>query len=421
MAKENRVLQKFEILFAIFLIVQNKQLPLITKEQIDTNFPEQIHLSLTGKQDQMVVMWMTPEYTNSSVVKYGISKDNLYYITNGEKLYNYHFNNPWGYTSPMIHVAILPNLNPDTKYYYICGDNEGGYSSQNWFITAPSEPKPFTFIAIGDNGHTENAVNVINAIVKDYYYIKPYDMVVSVGDLSYADGYQPYWDDWGRILEPISKNIPYMTCVGNHEAERNEHLPFLKRLRMPANESNSDGGNLWFSFDYSYAHFIMISSEDPYLRNSAQYNWIKSDVKKINRKKTPWFIVVMHRPWYNSNQLHQYEGEEMRKTLEPIFYPYNVDLYLTGHVHAYERTHAIYDFKMNHGAPVHMTIGTAGTHEGLWNHWIQEKPVWSAFRSALYWGFNEYTIFNETHFHGIFRDSDNLDHIVDQFWLIKHR
>jgi len=137
----------------------------------------------------------------------------------------------------------------------------------------------------------------------------------------------------------------------------------------------------------------------------------------VNRKITPWIIVSMHRPWYNSNKIHHLEAEEMRLVLEPIFYDYKVDVFLTGHVHGYERTHHVYNNKTTHGAPIHIIIGTAGTHEGLWDHWLPEQPSWSVFRTALNWGFNEYTIHNITHFSGIFRDSDTNE-IVDQFWII---
>lgn len=58
----------------------------------------------------------------------------------------------------------------------------------------------------------------------------------------------------------------------------------------------------------------------------------------MDRKKTPWLIVLFHVPWYNSNKAHQGEGDDMMVAMEPLLYAANVDIVLAGHVHAYERT-----------------------------------------------------------------------------------
>ena len=48
---------------------------------------------------------------------------------------------------------------------------------------------------------------------------------------------------------------------------------------------------------------------------------------------------MMHAPWYNSNVGHQGEAELMRTQMEALLYEHRVDLVLSGHVHAYERSH----------------------------------------------------------------------------------
>lgn len=65
---------------------------------------------------------------------------------------------------------------------------------------------------------------------------------------------------------------------------------------------------------------------------------LQTDLSKVDRKRTPWLLVIFHVPWYNSNTAHQGEGSDMMKTMEPLLYAAKVDLAFAGHVHAYERS-----------------------------------------------------------------------------------
>lgn len=71
---------------------------------------------------------------------------------------------------------------------------------------------------------------------------------------------------------------------------------------------------------------------------------LQEDLSKVNRKRTPWLLVLFHVPWYNSNTAHQGEGGDMMETMEPLLYAASVDLVLAGHVHAYERLVCLCDF-----------------------------------------------------------------------------
>jgi hypothetical protein len=112
---------------------------------------------------------------------------------------------------------------------------------------------------------------------------------------------------------------------------------------MPFEESGSDS-NLYYSFDVSGVHVIMLGSYTDFDPESSQYKWLQGDLKKINRGKTPWVVVLIHAPWYNSNEAHQGEAESvnMKTSMEDLLYNARVDVVFTGHVHAYERFVSIF-------------------------------------------------------------------------------
>uniref|UniRef100_A0A7C9DMG7 acid phosphatase n=1 Tax=Opuntia streptacantha TaxID=393608 RepID=A0A7C9DMG7_OPUST len=143
------------------------------------------------------------------------------------------------------------------------------------------------------------------------------------------------------------------------------------------------------------------------VKYTPQWRWLKEELERVDREKTPWLIVLMHAPLYSSNEAHYMEGESMRSAFESWFVEYKVDLIFAGHVHAYERSYRISNIHYNisngdrypvpdKSAPVYITIGDGGNQEGLAAKFWDPQPDYSAFREASY-GHSILEIENRTH------------------------
>lgn len=132
-------------------------------------------------------------------------------------------------------------------------------------------------------------------------------------------------------IQPYAQQRPMMSLAGNHEIEWDSATAdafqgFRNRYRMPqvrpeeincAFPPNSctpsvyfscyDYGNAYYSFDAATVHVVMLATYTYSNATSPQYAWIEQDLASVDRKVTPWVIVFMHAPFYNSNTAHQNE------------------------------------------------------------------------------------------------------------------
>jgi len=230
------------------------------------------------------------------------------------------------------------------------------------------------------------------------------------GDLSYADGLQVEWDYWGRMVANISERLPMMFAAGNHEDEQQvvnntleetgftengqnggdlfnairRHQAINARFRMPNEESGAKAGNSYYSYNAGPVHVINLNTYVTPGEVYDQVEWFHEDVAKLNRHDTPWLIVLIHAPWYNSNVYHQnvYEPHYWTQTLfEQAFLDNGVDLVLNGHVHSYERVWPTNKGKVDNetGIP-YIVTGAGGNNEGPSRPFVPFPREWSAFR-----------------------------------------
>ncbi|KAK8913592.1 Phosphoenolpyruvate phosphatase [Platanthera zijinensis] len=401
--------------------------------------PQQVHIT-QGDYDgkAVIVSWVTMIEPGSTEVLYG--KSNKYDLSAHGTITNYTY---YKYTSGYIHRCILSGLEYNTKYYYKIGTESS--AREFWFVTPPElgADASYTFGIIGDLGQTYNSLSTL-----DHYMSTKGQTVLFVGDLSYADRYQDNdgnrWDSWGRFIEKSVAYQPWIWSAGNHDIEYRSDLgefstfkAYLHRYTTPHIASKSSSP-LWYAVRRASAHIIVLSSFSPFVKYTPQWLWLRNELKQVDREKTPWLIVIMHSPLYNSNSAHYMEGESMRAAFESWFVQFKIDLIFAGHVHAYERSYRVSNINYNitvgncypvpdKSAPVYITVGDGGNQEGLASRFLEPQPEYSAYREASY-GHAVLELKNRTHafYHWIRNDDGKsvpTDQVVfhNQYWASSPR
>jgi hypothetical protein len=405
------------MLFALFLVTQLVLVEVYGSLCVIPHPPDHIRVALRGPNG-VTISWRTGGKLGSN----DTPNPQLEYSTSST--FENKVLSPIGTTanydtSSFFHDVPLLGLLPSTKYYYriLASPRCVLESDIHSFTTAPvaGSPNPIKITLVGDLGD-DNLLNLGGAsrTMKGLRHAaKDTNFFVHAGDIAYADDYglgvpfsfyEQSWNKWQKNMAELTANNIYMTGPGNHEVTcvilgdifclNNNYKNFsayLHRFRMPGDES---GGykNLWYSFDYGLVHYIIINTETDFpdapsgpgtLLNggnfqglTGQLTWLEADLKaaNANRAQVPWIIVSGHRPFYGSlPKLPALPGncDSCRNAFEPLILNYNVDFYVAGHVHWYERLYPIdangnplaNDYN-NRPGPIHITNGAGGAPEG---------------------------------------------------------
>ncbi|KAL1527161.1 hypothetical protein AB1Y20_015841 [Prymnesium parvum] len=309
------------------------------------------------------------------------------------------YNNPQAvYTSPVLHTTTLANLSAGATYAYTVGGDDVAFN-----FTMPLEPGasaslfPFTFALTADLGQTAvSEANMYNLLGLAQAAGAGRAVVVVAGDLSYADGYGPRWDSYARRMEPLAAHVPVLVTGGNHEYGDSEAWAAYNARYPNPYRSSGSVSNLWWSRDVGPVHLVALCSYAATHEGSLQYEWLEGDLAAVDRERTPWLVVMMHAPWYNSNAGHIAEAELMRLDMELLLNHYGTDVVLSGHVHAYERTEPVLNGCLNPCGPVYLNLGDGGNYEGTYIPWREPQPEWSAFRESSF-GIGALQFVNATH------------------------
>ncbi|UCB52466.1 MAG: metallophosphoesterase [Candidatus Zixiibacteriota bacterium] len=297
-------------------------------------------------QSSMIISWRTATL-DSSVVQYGLTTE-----------YGYQAKDAALKTA---HSLTLEGLLPDTLYHYRVLF-EGSQTPDYTFRTAVHLDSTFDFIVYGDTRtQPDSHLAVVNQIVD----LAPY-FILHTGDLV-ANGFSE--SDWAVYFATLcssavcAQRFPFYCAIGNHEHESPLYYDYLY---LPHN--NPDSVESYYSFDYGNSHFVSLDTELPYGQSSAQYEWLRDDLRRAYGK--PYVFVFMHQHPYCAGG-HD-SNLALRSALCPLFEDYQVDMVFSGHSHFYQRNGPIngvtYVIAAGGGAPVYTPAESSWTRYSEKSH-----------------------------------------------------
>ena len=233
------------------------------------------------------------------------------------------------------HSVQFNDLLPDTTYAYRVGDGQI-WSEWLQFRTASKEPKPFSFLYVGDAQN--NILELWSRVLRSGYKKAPdASFIIHAGDLVEHAHSERQWHEWFTAGGWLHGMLPSVPAPGNHEyagftkEDKNNRklaVQWRHQFTLPENGPKGQAETAYY-FDYQGARFIVLNSNEML---QEQALWLDSLLQHNSQK---WIIVTFHHPIYSGTRDRDYK--ELRTLMKPLFDKYKVDLVLTGHDHTYTR------------------------------------------------------------------------------------
>jgi hypothetical protein len=186
------------------------------------------------------------------------------------------------------------------------------------------------FVATADVGSGDRNQYAVGQAMSRYYRDRPYKLALLVGDNIYTNGEmekinavfeRPYAD-------LLKQGVEFRAALGNHDIRfqngdlQVKYVPFHMTGR-------------YYTYRKGTVQFFVLDT-NANTDWKTQLAWLE---KTLRASDAPWKIVYGHHPVYASGIYGT--DPKMVKWLTPLFKKYRVQLYIDGHEHHYERTHAI--------------------------------------------------------------------------------
>lgn len=262
----------------------------------------------------------------------------------------------------LTHQVRLEGLRPEQNYQYEVWEGEqrvyGPLQFRSWPLASDHVERPISFWVLGDPGLNSQLAQEVRRSSAEWLQQHaletlaqqniPLDLWFTTGDNAYTSGRNREYQS--AIFDPLAQvlaQVPLFPVYGNHDARR---WAFYRIFDLPAaGESGglASGCEAYYSIDYSGVHWVILDSQNRAgAVDSSMYRWLEDD---LNASKARWKIAMFHHPPYShgSHNSDRSRGSDwrlqaMRENYLPVLEKHGVDLVISGHSHAYERSALIH-------------------------------------------------------------------------------
>ena len=319
--------------------------------------------------NSMTIMWET-DSESPSIVEWGM------YAFLTETVSGSSFSN---YGNSKIHTVEIPNLLPNTRYYYrVVVGNYESYSELHDFITPPepSSESSFRIIAMSDMQRDNSNPNKFNEVIHDGvidYISEEYSddlaaelaMVLVTGDLVVTGTSYYQWQD--HFFEPskdLFSHVPLYPVFGNHEQNTDYFINYFH----PPDNGTPGYEEHWYYTDYSNLRVIGLDSNGGY-QVQEQLDWLEAVLQDACFNDHIDFVFAqLHHPYKSELWTpgeSNYTGDvidRMENFSDDCGKP---SIHFFGHTHGYSRGQS---HDHNH---LWVNVATAGGAIDYWGEWPQ--------------------------------------------------
>ena len=191
--------------------------------------------------------------------------------------------------------------------------------------------------------------------VRDAYYkwtgARPTDLWLALGDNAYGAGKdEEYQGAIFQMFDALLRKSVLWPCLGNHDAgsanSPTQSGVYFDIFSLPTQGQAGgvlSGTEAYYSWNYANVHFVCLDSSDSdWGPDGLMSRWLKMDLE-MNRQD--WLVAFCHHPPYTKGSHDSDKDKDsearmrmMREHILPMLEEHGLDLMLTGHSHAYERS-----------------------------------------------------------------------------------
>ena len=257
------------------------------------------------------------------------------------------------------HRVELSGLTPQSRYCYSVGSSSevlAGGDEGTCFVTAPpiGTARQARIWVLGDSGTGTAEAAAVRDAYASYALGQTTDLWLMLGDNAYSSGLDSEYQTGLFAMYPdMLRQAALWPSIGNHDGNSADSValtgPYFDNFSLPrAAQAGgvASGSEAYYSFDFGNIHFVVLDSNGSDRSPSGpMLSWLGRD---LAASRSHWLIAYWHHPPFShgshNSDLRSDSGgrmSDMRENALPLLEQYGVDLVLSGHSHAYERTSLI--------------------------------------------------------------------------------